>query len=192
MQALASDAEAAWAAALTYGDLPRDIRETWLDALDADVPTLGVPPVAIYAPLLGVEGDEELRLRIVRAMGPLEGDCPWRAWLGETSAAAPDDRSACTIVLVRSLYLHFVELLICRVGSGDELHSVTHEPLSDGRSFTDGAEIDGAPYGGGTLRHVPLDDAVEVLAHAIVAHRRQGHPVPDVMTKFVDLFTFRG
>ena len=186
LQALASDAEAAWAAALTYGELPLDVRKDWLDALDADVPTLGVPPVAIYAPLLGVESDAELRLRMVRAMGPLTGTAAWRAWLGED---APDGAGISIIVLVRSLYLHFVELLICHIAGDAELRSVTHEPLTDGRSFVDGASIDGTPFGAGALRHVPLDDAVETLAHAIVAQRRQGRPVPDVLTKFADLFT---
>ena len=189
LQALASDAEAAWAAALTYGELPRNVRKTWLDALDADVPTLGVPPVAVYAPLLAVEVDEELRVRMVHAMGPLEGKSAWHAWSGEAAEAT------IVLVLVRSLYLHFVELLVCRVGKvgpDDELLSAVHEPLSDGRTFAaaaEGATIGGESFGAKTLRRVPLEDAVEILAHAIVAQRRQGRPVPEVMARFSDLFT---
>ncbi|HWL89646.1 MAG TPA: hypothetical protein VNO21_27775 [Polyangiaceae bacterium] len=183
LEALASDVEAALAAAFTYVDLPRDVRKVWLDALDADVPTLGVPAVAVYAPLLAVEEDEELRLRMQHAMGPLSGRSSWRAWLGEPSGGA------ITALLVRTLYLDFVELLICRVVPDGELLSATHEPLSDGRRFKEGASIDGAPFGGGTLRQVPMEDAVEVLAHAVVAQRRQGRPLPEVMARFSYLFT---
>src|SRR5579872_3215573 len=54
LSALAADAEAAMAAALAYESLPTEARDAWLDALEGDAPTLDVPAVALYAPLLAV------------------------------------------------------------------------------------------------------------------------------------------
>ena len=42
------------AAALAYESLPDEGRDAWLDALEVDAPGLGVPLVALYAPLLAV------------------------------------------------------------------------------------------------------------------------------------------
>src|SRR5687767_7915283 len=66
LAALAKDAEAATAAALAYQSLPGDGRDAWLDALDSDAPDVGVPKVALYAPLLSVEQDETRRARIAK------------------------------------------------------------------------------------------------------------------------------
>src|SRR6202158_4799312 len=57
LSALATDAEAAMAAALAYESLPAEGRDAWLDALDGDAADLHVPIVALYAPLLAVEMD---------------------------------------------------------------------------------------------------------------------------------------
>src|SRR3954471_18458270 len=62
--ALATDAEAAIAAAHVYGELAPEARDAWLDALREDAPKLDVPKVAIYAPLLAVEVDPARRTRI--------------------------------------------------------------------------------------------------------------------------------
>ena len=69
LAALAKDASAATAAALAYQSLPADGRDAWLDALDADAADVGVPKVALYAPLLGVEQDEGRRARIALSPG---------------------------------------------------------------------------------------------------------------------------
>src|SRR5580698_8957832 len=71
LEALASDAEAALAAAMTYAALPGEARDAWLDALDRDRGLVEVPHVALYAPLLAVEADEARRARIAFAMGTL-------------------------------------------------------------------------------------------------------------------------
>src|SRR4051812_27323699 len=68
LSALASNAEAALAAAMTYGSLDEPARDAWLDALDADRRAVDVPTVALYAPLLAVETDAARRTRIERAM----------------------------------------------------------------------------------------------------------------------------
>src|SRR5215217_4808568 len=57
LSALATDAEAAIAAAHVYGELGPEARDAWLDVLAEDGPKLLVPAVAIYAPLLSVEWD---------------------------------------------------------------------------------------------------------------------------------------
>src|ERR1019366_8955045 len=76
LEALATDADAALAAALAYESLDDAGRHGWLDALQEDAPRLSVPPMALYAPLLAVERDEARRTRIVSALGaeaPREG-----------------------------------------------------------------------------------------------------------------------
>src|SRR5262245_11607809 len=57
LTALATDAEAAIAASHVYAELPPEARDAWLDALVEDEPNLGIPCVAVYAPLLSVETD---------------------------------------------------------------------------------------------------------------------------------------
>src|SRR5580704_14634604 len=71
LAALATDAEAALAAAMTYSALGGEARDAWLDALDRDRGLVEVPLVALYAPLLAVEADELRRARIQHALGAL-------------------------------------------------------------------------------------------------------------------------
>src|SRR5262245_21186210 len=69
LAALASDPEAALAAALAYEALDGGGRTLWLDALDQDAPHLNVPKLAVYAPLLSVETEPTRRARIQAAVG---------------------------------------------------------------------------------------------------------------------------
>jgi hypothetical protein len=64
LSALASDAEAALAAAMAYSSLGDDARNAWLDALEADAAAVDVPKIALYAPLLAVEADAARRARM--------------------------------------------------------------------------------------------------------------------------------
>src|SRR5687767_11685336 len=108
LTALAHDPDAATAAALAYESLPTDGRDAWLDALDADAPAVGVPKVALYAPLLAVEQDDVRRERISRNVeGAARRSTPPRALVGSKGA----DR---VCMIVSPLYLDFVELLLCR------------------------------------------------------------------------------
>jgi hypothetical protein len=66
--ALATDADAAHAAAMAYKDLDAAGRDVWLDALARDTGDIDVPKIAVYAPLLAVEGDPERRQRIEGAI----------------------------------------------------------------------------------------------------------------------------
>src|ERR1700710_2691645 len=83
LAALAKDADAVTAAALAYESLNPEGRVAWLDALDQDTPAVGVPTIALYAPLLGVEEDDERRARIVlNVVGAARKSTPPNAWTG--------------------------------------------------------------------------------------------------------------
>ena len=57
LDALATDAEAALAAAMAYKALDSSARDLWLSALEQDADRVRVPRIAMYAPLLSVESD---------------------------------------------------------------------------------------------------------------------------------------
>src|SRR6476620_2394151 len=71
---LATDAEAALAAAMAYKELAGPAREDWIAALEHDIGRVEVPPIAVYAPLLAVETDPRRRQRILSALGPVHAD----------------------------------------------------------------------------------------------------------------------
>ncbi len=179
LAALAEDAEAALAAALTYEGLAAEGRTAWLDALETDAPEVRVPRVALYAPLLSVERDDERRARIVAAMseGALEGALETmfrpapRAFAGSGS-----------LLLVWPLYLDFVELLVCRYGA-DGISEARHEPLVHQRDVPDAC----ARAGVGS-EQADLEEAIEDLAHAVVADRRAGRAPHAAVVRFSRLF----
>src|SRR5277367_5193373 len=128
LSALATDAEAAMAAALAYESLPPEGRDAWLDALESDAPSLGVPAVALYAPLLAVESDDERRARIELSLAA-SGD-PGRPSQPEPRAllgVSSDGTHACVIAM--PLYLDFVEILSCRYTPSGGFVTATHDPL---------------------------------------------------------------
>src|SRR5262249_22829122 len=101
LSALASDPEAALAAALAYEALDGAGRDLWLDALDQDGPKLEVPTVAVYAPLLSVETEPSRRARIRAAVS--RGTGPRRtATRAVRGLAANGDR---VVAVVLPLYL---------------------------------------------------------------------------------------
>jgi hypothetical protein len=190
LSALATDAEAALSAALTYESLEPAGRDAWLDALDADAPDVGVPVVALYAPLLAVEDDPERCARIERA---IHGDDASRFVLTAPPEAGGRARALrgvlassteIVVVIVVPLYLGFVELLVCRFDPDRGVVSASHEPLCAAASFAAGTSCEGA-----TLEAAPLDDVIEEMAHAIVADRRAGRGAPDALVHFADLFS---
>ncbi|MGH7298404.1 MAG: hypothetical protein ACRELB_25920, partial [Polyangiaceae bacterium] len=182
LSALATDAEAAMAAALAYESLPDEGRDAWLDALDADGPLLGVPRVALYAPLIAVENDEARRGRMELAMA---GDGDASAGPGGEPTAlhgvAPDGTHAC--VIVAPLYLHFVQVLQCRYTPAGGFVAVKHEPLRHSGEVGAVREVDGVP-----VEPAPLRIVVEELAHAILADRREQRVTPPALASFAHLF----
>ncbi len=178
LSALARDAEVALAAALTYESLAPEARDAWLDALDADAPQVAVPAVALYAPLLGVEEDETRRARMLAAIGPEAIPTGEPRALRGVSA-----RDEVVLLVVLPLYLDFVEVLVCSLVPERGLAAASHEPLSPCTAFADGMRWEGT-----LLHEVPVRDAVEELAHAVVFDRRDGRDAPEVLRRFADLF----
>jgi hypothetical protein len=181
LSALASDPEAALAAALAYEALDDAGRTSWLDALDQDAPQLDVPKVAIYAPLLSVETEPIRRARIQSAVGD-SGIIPRRpAGRALRGVAANGDR---IVAVVLPLYLDFVHVLACRIRPHDGFVWVRRDPIVHDREAPRiRSELEGI-----VLEQTPLKPVVEELAHAVLAHRRSGRAMPESLRVFVDLF----
>jgi hypothetical protein len=183
--ALATDAEAAIAAAHVYGELAPEARDAWLDALREDAPKLDVPKVAIYAPLLSVEADPVRRERIEQAIG---GGLEESATLGEIRALRGiADDGARILALVSPLYLRFVRVLWCRYFSDEGFVWVRHDPiLGEKDAPSDGAIVDNV-----VLEATPLNPVIEELAHAVLAQGRRGIEMPRSLHLFAHLFDAR-
>jgi len=182
LSALATDAEAAMAAALAYESLPDEGRDAWLDALELDAPGLGVPLVALYAPLLAVESTAARRERIeltiatdVAAGGAAGPEA--RALRG----VAGDGTHAC--VIIAPLYLEFVQVLQCRYTPAGGFVTVRHEPLRHVGEVGALREVDGV-----AVEPTPLRVVVEELAHAILADKREQRTTPAALASFAHLF----
>lgn len=168
LRALAADSSAAVAAALVYEELSPIGRDAWLDAIAEDARGLDVPAIALYAPLLAVEGDAPRRERIVAAVrqGALPAPAPKavRAWYGATPGGA---RGA---IVTAPVYLSFVEVLGARF-TGEGFEDFLWVPLAHA--------LDPLPDVDVKLEPAPADDVVEELALALLAHERSGRPRPD-------------
>jgi hypothetical protein len=170
------------AAALAYESLPPEARDAWLDALDADAPTLDVPRVALFAPLLAVESDLGRRGRIEARIAADPHARP--AGYGEAQAlrgVADDGTHAC--VLVAALYLDFVQVLECRYTPGGGFLSVRHDPLRHAGDLTPVCDVDGV-----LVEPTPLRVVIEELAHAVLADRRRQQATPPALASFAHLF----
>jgi hypothetical protein len=181
LAALATDAEAAIAAAHVYGELGPEARDAWLDVLAEDAPKLQVPAVAIYAPLLSVESDEARRDRIQGAIG--EGARAPQPPGGYVlrGVATDGDRVA---AFVTPLYLRFVRVLWCRYLPEDGIAWARHDPI---------VRLDEAPRPGRLLDGVhleatPMKPVIEELCHAVLAQRRKGAELPPSLQLCADLF----
>ncbi len=182
LDALASDAEAALAAAMAYKALDDDGRDRWLDVLEQDSLRVSVPRIAVYAPLLSVESESARRRRIELAIGPDDETASPRGALrclrGEMSGAMR------VATIVSPLYLDFVQVLACSYSERTGFAWVKHDPIVDGAK----APCAGDVIGGVRLEATPLKSVVDELAHAIIAHQREGHELPEALRIFADLF----
>ena len=177
LAALAKDADAVTAAALAYESLGAEGREAWLDALDQDAPDVGVPKIALYAPLLGVEEDEDRRARIVlNVVGAARKSTPPRALVGTRGGDQ-------VCLIVTPLYLDFVEILFCRYDPDVGIREAWHKWLAHTTDVSLAADETGAKMSDGSLHVV-----VEELAHAVVADRRAGRTAPPSLVRYIDLF----
>lgn len=181
LESLATDSEAAAAAASLYGELPDDGRDAWLAALKEDAPQLGVPLLAVYGPLLAVERDPERAARIRaeagRALGPITE--VKRALLG----TGPQGGRLAAFVI--PLYLDFVRLLVCRYVKDRGFEWVRQDPfVNEADAPVSGTVIDGIQVFS-CSREVVIDE----LAHAVLAHRRRQGDVPQLLRDCADLFS---
>lgn len=180
--ALATDAEAALAAAIAYRELDATARNRWLSALDQDAARLKVPRIALYAPLLAVESDPERRARIAAAIGPDDASATPRV---PAQGLVGMQRDGVRVAaLISPLYLDFVQVLACgyRVHGGFEW--VRHDPIVSARR----APRHGDVLEGATLERAPLKSLIDDLALAVLAHRRRGRDLPEALRVFADLF----
>jgi hypothetical protein len=182
LTAMASDAEAALAAAFAYRDLDANARDTWLGALAQDADRLNVPKAALYAPLLAVESDSRRRRRMLLAAG---GDLSEVAPRGEAYALAGwGKRGLRVATLVTPLYLDFVQVLACGYNHQRGFDWVRHDPIVDRRkaptfnSIIEGVKVEAAS----------LNALIDDLAHAVLAHQRAGRSPPEALRVFSDLF----
>jgi hypothetical protein len=177
LAALARDADAVTAAALAYEALGPEGRDAWLDALDADAPDVGVPKIALYAPLLGVEEDEDRRARIViNVVGAARRSTPPKALVGKKG-----EDQVCLIIT--PLYLDFVEILYCLYDPDVGIREAWHKWLAHANDVSVlSSEV------GVAMRERPLPAVVEELAHAVVADRRGGRRAPPSLVRYIDLF----
>jgi len=176
LRALADDAEAALAAALTYEALGPAERDAWLDALDEDAPQVLAPRESLYAPLLMVEEDPSRRARIIVACG----DAPLRGTPRAFWGTREDGLRVC--VVVAPLWLRFVETLRCGYKDGEFVFA-EHDPL---RTSDD---VEHTEHRGAELERVELAEVVEDLAHTILAARRASREVPAALASMAHLFT---
>jgi hypothetical protein len=182
LDALATDAEAALAAAMAYKALDASARDRWLTALEQDAKRVSVPKIAVYAPLLAVESDPERRLRIANAIGPVDDratpSSEWRALRGATSGGLR------VATIVCPLYLDFVQVLACGYRLGEGFSWVRHDPIV----VRDAAPRVGQELVGAVLEATALRALVDELAHVVLAHTRSGRDVPEALRLFADLF----
>ena len=177
--------EAATGAALAYESLDPEGREAWLDALEAEASLLDVPALALYAPLLGVEGDPQRRARMEAVLAAAPVLVPPPRTLRALHGRHASGDSVAAIVI--PLYLDFVELLVCRYQPDVGVTSAQRGPLLRASEVWsgDGAirEIEGA-----ALSELPFAHVVEELAHALVADQRQGRPPPEPLRTYHFIF----
>jgi len=186
LTALASDADAALAAADLYAGLRPEARDAWLDALAEDGPTLNIPLLALYAPLLGVEADENRRTRMEMAIAlGRTGDAEPMTVLPMTRALSGMAQSGARVAaLIQPVYLQFVRVLWCRFVPDEGISWARHDSLlSDDHTPKPGDVMDGV-----TLERTPWAAIVEELAHAVLAHRRRKLELPASLREFADLF----
>jgi hypothetical protein len=179
---LATDAEAALAAAMAYRELDGAARDVWIAALEQDVVRVAVPRIAVYAPLLAVETDPKRRARVVAALGPVQAEATPSS-PAFALASRPESRTR-VAAIVAPLYLDFVQVRACAYRSGEGFDWVKHDPIVERTRAPRPGDI----VGGVVLEATPLGAAVDDLAITVVAHTRAGQPLPEALSVFADLF----
>jgi hypothetical protein len=174
---------AAQGLALAYAALDRAQRRMLIDAVIADTRATEISAAPVLLPLLAVEEDVELARYLASAMSASGGaglrcDESCRALLaGDSSQGAA--------LLARPLYGRFVEVLgLCWCRDQGVTHTV-FEPLATRDDVQRHAK---ALPGNPELEDSPATYAVDVIAAALWQHRRIHGELPDLVSRFAELF----
>lgn len=174
LASMASDAEAALAAAIAYRDMDSSGRERWLSSLEFDAPEVDVPAVALYAPLLAVERDPERRARLLDALG--DENAPGRSLFSNRALCATGHGGTEVFVVVIPLYLDFYQVLACAVREGRFVW-VRHDPIVG----ASGVPSPGDVLEGARLETAPVKSVIDELALTVLSHQRSGHALPEAL-----------
>ncbi|MCH2110165.1 MAG: hypothetical protein MK135_12625 [Polyangiaceae bacterium] len=184
LRSMATNPEAALAAAIAYREMDDAGRMRWLESLRTDVDELDVPAVAVYAPLLAVESNEERRDLLKLGLNVDEASLPSQEpW----ALGARSDPESKLILLVIPLYLDFVQILACTIQRGT-FSAVRHDPIALATAVPAPNEL----FDGARLERVPLKSALDDIASTILSHRRTGAAIPDALHVVSDLLTLDG
>lgn len=186
LSSMATDAEAALAAAIAYREMDAAGREQWLSSLEFDAPLVDVPQVALYAPLIAVEQDPERRERLLLALSQDENPAPATARRAALcSRETPQSRGGAgtkVFVLATPLYLDFVQVLACGVSEGRFVW-VRHDPIVGPQ----GVPKPGDMLEGARLESCPEKGLLDELARAVLSHKRSGEALPEALAILGDL-----
>ena len=183
LAAAVDNPRAAQGLALAYEALDRGQRQTLIDAVLDDTHRAGVSVSAVLAPLLAVERDVDLARQLASTISAHGGvglrcDATCRALL---SGDAMDGAA----LLARPLHGAFVEVLGLAWNRDHGVVDTLFEPIATSDALMQHAE---------QLEHrEPLEDipaayAVDIIAAALWQHRRLHGVLPDLVTRFADLF----
>lgn len=183
LAAAVENPSAAQGLALAYAALDRAQRRLLIDAVIADTRATEISPAPVLAPLLAVEVDVELARYLASAMSASGGaglrcDESCRALLAGDSLEG-------AALLSRPLYGRFVEVLgLCWCRDQGVTHTV-FEPLATRDDVLRHAKALPAPS---ELEESPATYAVDVIAAALWQHRRIHGELPDLVSRFAELF----
>lgn len=178
---LATDAEAALAAAMSYREMSGAGREQWLHDLCLEIEHVNVPRIAIFAPLLAVEEDPERRASLLSLLGNYAAEGQLASARQSAFVGRCEDGGR-IYVLSTPLYLDFVQVLACNVSQGC-FRWVRHDPiLTQARVPRPGARIDGV-----ALEIVPVKVVLDELAEAVLSHQRSGRALPEGLSVLAEL-----
>jgi len=180
LRSMATDAEAALAAAMSYREMTPSGRDQWLAFLQGDIQGLDIPKIAIFAPLLSVEQDPERR-QLLESLA-FDDEQPGPTSAGRCALVGKKSSGERVYVMVCPLYLSFAQVLACGVHNGCFVW-VRHDPIV--------AHGD-APKRGDVMQDVKLEGAafgvvLDELAATVLSHQRRGHTLPEAVYMLSDL-----